>query len=174
MSKCERCGSKRMAVKFKDKKYICFKCLKELGYEHPLKEAHYLGLQTTVDILHPEIKWERQRQETVERRSDRLHISPAQYKALESANATEFEMKLFSRLCLLLNDEGVPSNDLNVAPGENGSLLVIKDGEAVIEYKGQPDIKWIILSDDPGNKIRFGQLSRLNSLSERIVSIIGR
>lgn len=179
MSKCERCGSGRMswwsgAIKFKDGKYICVKCLKELGREHPLKDAYYLKLHTSEEILHPEIKWEKQRQEEFEVNSLKLGISPSQYEALENANATDFEMKLFSRICLLLDDEGVSSCDLVVSSGTNGSLLIMKDGEVVIEYKGKPDLKWIMLSDDPDNKIRFGQLSKLNSLADRIISIVGQ
>ena len=55
MAKCERCGRGGMgvlhyAIKFKDKKYVCFKCLKEFGYK-PLKEASYLTLQTSDEVL---------------------------------------------------------------------------------------------------------------------------
>lgn len=58
MSKCERCGLGglrflRGAIKFKDKKYICVKCLKELGHDHPLKDAYYLSLSTSDEILRP-------------------------------------------------------------------------------------------------------------------------
>ena len=109
MAKCEKCGSGRMSwwsggIKFKDKKYICVKCLKELGHEHPLKDASILALQTSEDILHLEIRWAR-------------------------------------------------------------------EDVLLLEYKGEPQIKWIRLSDDPDNKIRFGQLSKLNALADRIVAI---
>ena len=67
MAKCEKCGSStlfRTAVKFQDNKFICVKCLKELGHEHPVKEAFYLSMHTSEDILHPEIKWARERVDT--------------------------------------------------------------------------------------------------------------
>ena len=176
MSKCERCGVGgigliRSGVKFKDKKYICVQCLKELGHEHPIKEAYYLSLHTSEDILHPEIRWARERQETSERRADRLDITPEQYDFLDKANATDFEIKFFSRLCAILDDEGCSSAALAVGSGTNGSLLVLLDGTVLLEYKGEPQIKWIRLSDDPDNKIRFGQLSKLNSLADRIVAL---
>lgn len=176
MSKCERCGVGgigliRSGVKFKDKKYICVQCLKELGHEHPIKDAYYLSLHTSEDILHPEIRWEREWRETCRRRAERLDITPDQYEALDKALATDFEIKLFSRLCALLDDEGCSSETLTVSSGSNGSLLVLLNGTVLLEYKGEPQIKWIRLSDDPDNKIRFGQLSKLNSLADRIVAL---
>lgn len=176
MSKCERCGVGgigliRSGVKFKDKKYICVQCLKELGHEHPIKEAYYLSLHTSEDILHPEIRWAQERQETIERRADRLDITPDQYEALDKALATDFEIKLFSRLCALLDDEGCSSETLTVSSGSDGSLLVLLNGTVLLEYKGEPQVKWIRLSDDPDNKIRFGQLSKLNALIDRIADL---
>lgn len=58
MAKCERCGLGGMgvlrgAVKFKDKKYICVKCLKELGHDHPVRDAYYLSLRSSDEILRP-------------------------------------------------------------------------------------------------------------------------
>lgn len=58
MAKCEKCGSGRMswwsgAIKFKDGKYICVKCLKELGHEHPLRDASILALRTSDEVLDP-------------------------------------------------------------------------------------------------------------------------
>ena len=57
-AKCECCGSGRMswglgAIKFKDGKYICVKCLKALGHERPLKDAYYLGLHDSAEIINP-------------------------------------------------------------------------------------------------------------------------
>ena len=177
MANCEKCGRSGMgllhsAIKFKDKKYICVKCLKELGHAHPIKDASILSLSTSEDILHPEIKWQREQADAIDRRSTRIGISPAQYSALEQANATEFEFKIFARICALLGDEGVKSDELVISPGENGSLLVMKNGIVLIEFKGEPDIKWIRLSDDPDNKIRFGQVGRLNGLADRIVNMV--
>lgn len=176
MAKCEKCGSGRMswwsgAIKFKDGKYICVKCLKELGHEHPLKEASYLSLQTSEDILHPEVRWAREWEETCKRRADRLAISPAQYNSLDKSGATDFEMGLFSRLCAILEDEGCDADRLVVTSGGGGSLMVFLGDILLLEYKGEPQIKWIRLSDDPDNKVRFGQLSKLNSLADRIVAI---
>ena len=176
MANCEKCGRGGMglihgAVKFKDKKYICIKCLKELGHDHPFRDAYYLSLQTSEDILHPEIRWERQRQEDCRRRAARLDITPAQYDALDKAQATDFEVKVFSRLCALLEDEGCSSAALTVSSGTNGSLIVLLDGTVLLEYKGEPQVKWIRLSDDPDSKIRFGQLSKLNSLADRIAAL---
>lgn len=176
MAQCEKCGRGGMglihtAVRFKDKKYICVNCLKELGYDHPVKEATYLSLHTSEEILHPEIRWKQQAQETNQRRGDRLGIEPDQYGALDKANATDFEIKLFARVCALLRDEGCDTSVLSVAPGNNGSLIVMKEGTVILEYKGEPDIKWIRLADDPDNKVRFGQLSKLNALADRIIEI---
>lgn len=176
MSKCERCGVGgigliRSGVKFKDKKYICVQCLKELGHEHPIKDAYYLSLHTSEDILHPEIRWEQEWRETCRRRAERLDITPDQYEALDKALATDFEIKLFSRLCALLDDEGCSSETLTVSSGSDGSLLVLLNGTVLLEYKGEPQVKWIRLSDDPDNKIRFGQLSKLNALVDRIADL---
>ena len=176
MSKCERCGAGGIGlihsgVKFKDKKYICIKCLKELGHDHPVRDAYYLSLQTSEDILHPEIRWEHQRQEDCRRRAERFDITPVQYDALDKAQATDFEVKVFSRLCALLEDEGCSSAALTVSSGTNGSLIVLLDGTVLLEFKGEPQVKWVRLSDDPDSKIRFGQLSKLNSLADRIVSL---
>lgn len=176
MAKCERCGSGRMswwsgALKCKDGKYICVKCLKELGHEHPFKDAYYLSLYTSEDIIHPEIRWAREWQETCRKEAARLDITSAQYDALYKANATEFEIKLFSRLCALLEDESCDSSALAISSGENGALYVLLDDVIILEYKGEPQIKWIRLYDDPENKIRFGQLSKLNSLADRIAAL---
>lgn len=176
MANCERCGRSGMglihgAVKFKDRKYVCVKCLKELGYDHPVKDAYYLSLQTSEDILHPEIRRERQRQEDCRRRAERLDITPVQCDALDKAQATDFEVKVFSRLCALLEDEGCSSAALTVSSGTNGSLIVLLDGTVLLEYKGEPQVKWVRLSDDPDSKIRFGQLSKLNILADRIVAL---
>lgn len=176
MANCEKCGRSGMglihgAVKFKDKKYICVKCLKELGHDHPVRDSYYLSLHTSEDILHPEIRLERERQEDCRRRAERLDITPAQYDALDKALATDFEIKLFSRLCAILEDEGCSSAALTVSSGTNGSLMVLLDGTVLLEYKGEPQVKWIRLSDDPDSKIRFGQLSKLNSLADRIAAL---
>lgn len=176
MAVCERCGRGAMkvlhnAVRCKDRKYICVRCLKELGHAHPYRDAYYLSLKTSEEILHPEISWERQRQEDCERHAERLDITPEQYASLDKANATDFEIRLFSRLCALLEDEGCDTAALTISSGSNGSLLVLLDGTVLLEYKGEPQVKWIRLSDDPDSKIRFGQLSKLNSLADRIAEL---
>ena len=159
------------AVKTQDKKLICIKCLKELGWEHPYKDAVIIHASTAEDLIHPERKWQRDQAAAINRRSARRGISPAQYYALDQANSTEFEFKVFARICALLDDEGVDSQDLVISSGDNGSLLVMKDGTVLIEYKGEPDIKWIILADEPDNKIRFAQVGKLNGLADRIANI---
>lgn len=175
MAKCERCGRGGMrtihsAVKFKDGKCICVKCLKELGHEHPIKDAFYLQLRSSEDILHPEIMWARERAEMCRRRAERLDITPAQYDALDRNGATDFEIKIFSRLCALLEDEGCDTSDLVVISAGDGALYVMQGDAVLLEFKGEPNIKWIRFPDDPDNKIRFGQLSKLNSLIDRIVA----
>lgn len=175
MTKCEKCGRSiglfGTSVKFKDGKFICTKCLKELGHEHPVQDALYLSMHTSEDILHPEIAQARKWNEDCERRAARLFISTDQYKMLDNGGATEFEFKLFSRVCQILDDEGCDSSVLTLGEDGSGSLFVLKDGKTVLEYKGEPDLKWIRLADAPDNKIRFGQLSKLNSLADRIVAI---
>ena len=173
MATCERCGKLLLggSVRFKDRKYICVKCLKELGQEHPIKDAWLLSMQTSEDILHPEIKWARERHETCIRRAERFDITPEQYDALDRLNATDFEIKIFSRICAYLDDDGCSSKALSIVPGENGSIYVLLDGTVLIEYKGEPQVKWIRLFDDPDQKIRFGQLSRLNSLADRMAAL---
>ena len=176
MAECARCGRGYWsmltgAVKTQDKKLICIKCLKELGWEHPYKDAVIIHCHTAEDLIHPERKWQRDYAAAINRRAARLEISPAQYYSLDQANATEFEFKVFARICALLEDEKVDSKDLVVAPGDNGSLLVMKDGTVLIEYRGDPNIKWIRLSDEPDNKIRFAQVGKLNGLADRIIKI---
>lgn len=173
---CEVCGRGRFAclsgiIKFKDKKYICCRCLKQFGQDHPLRDASILALRTTEDILHPELRWQNQAEENARRYAAKYEITPAQFSALDKANATEFEMKLFSRICAILDDELIDTQNLIIESGQNGSLLVLKDDVVLLEYKGEPNLKWIILSDNPGEKIRFGQLSRLNALADRIVEL---
>lgn len=176
MANCERCkkggiGLTRSGIKFKDKKYICMKCLKELGHDHPLKNVAYLSSHTSEEILHPEITWERDRLASLGRDANRLGITSDQVAALNAAHATEFEMNLFSHLCALLRDEGCSCSSLFISPGDDGSLYVLQDDTVLMQYKGEPDIKWIILPDEPDNKIRFARVSKLNSLADRIVAI---
>lgn len=176
MAICERCGRGGMrtihgAIKFKDGKCICIKCLKELGREHPYKDAFYLQLKTSEEILRPEISQAKKWDEDCARRAARLYISTDQYKMLYNGNATEFEFKLFSRICQILDDEGCDSSVLTLGENGSGSLFVLKGDKMILEYKGEPDIKWLRLADAPDSKIRFGQLSKLNSLADRIVTI---
>ena len=172
MAKCERCGSGRMswwqgAVKFKDKKYVCVKCLKELGHEHPLKDAYYLGMKTSDEILHPEI-YEAQRNEAYWRsEASKYDISVNHYKSLLNAGATDFEMKFFARMCHLLEDERCDTSRIAVAPGAVHSLLLMIDGVVFAEFRGDKDVKWIRIQD--GEKIRVGNSAKLNSLIPQLV-----
>ena len=176
MAKCAKCGIRgvglvRAGYRFSDGYYVCVPCALELGFKkewigNPCFCYRYEDVKNGLNAY-----YQRKRADDINRRAARMEISPAQYYSLDQANATEFEFKVFARVCALLDDEGVKSTPLQVAPGTNGSLLVMKDGTVLIEYKGEPDIKWIRLSDDPDNKIRFAQVGKLNSLADRIVSI---
>ena len=177
MAKCERCGIGgigliRSGYKYSDGKYTCIPCALELGFKkdgikNPCAYFRYEDVKNGLAAY-----YERKGADDINRRSARIGISPAQYYALEQAGATEFEFKVFARICALLDDEGVESQDLTISSGDNGSLLVMKDGTVLMEYKGEPDIKWIRLSDDPENKIRFAQVGKLNGLADRIVNIV--
>lgn len=176
MAKCARCGIGglgliRTGYRFSDGKYVCVPCALDLGFKksgikNPCIYYRYDDVKDGLAAYH-----NKQHQDAVKRRSARMDISPAQYEALDNANATEFEFKVFARICALLDDEGVDSAPLQVALGQNGSLFIVNNGKALIEYKGEPDIKWIRLADDPDSKIRFGQLGKLNSLADRIVTL---
>ena len=176
MAKCARCGIGglgliRTGYRFSDGKYVCVPCALELGFEKQgiKNPCAYYRYEDVKDGL--QAYWDRRNADAINRRAARMDISPTQYEALDNANATEFEFKVFARICALLDDEGVDSTPLQVALGTNGSLLVMKEGTVLIEYKGEPDIKWIRLADEPDKKIRFGQIGRLNGLADRIVEL---
>ena len=172
MARCERCGAGRMSclqgiVKFKDKKYICVRCLKELGHEHPIKDAYIFSLKTTDEILHPEEYAAKKRLESYSYESRKIGISVEQYTALQECGATDFEIKFFSRMCHLLDDEGCNPNKIVVASGSGHSLLLLLDGVVFVEFRGDKDVKWIRIQD--GEKIRVGNSARLNSLVPQLV-----
>lgn len=180
MAKCIRCGRGGMgvlhsAIKLKGGVRICFRCYKELGFD-PLQDlslAHLL--YSWDDIKDGREEMDARRMSDLIDRTNRdealrFGLSPAHYKQLAAAGATPQEMRIMSVLCNVLVDEGCDPSALDVAPGSNGSLIVMVDGVAFIQYKSDSGVKWIILPNESGEKIRIAGPARLNTLALRLAA----
>ena len=171
MLKCIKCGGSfftRGRIKLADAE-ICFKCFDALGFDHKM------GIYTGSTYKWEEIKdgkdeynrrrWEKSNREA----AASIGILYPHWQQLTSAIATDLEFKLFSAMCAIWEDEGCDVSRLVISPGDRGSLLVLLDDVVVLEYKGEPQVRWIRFPDSP-EKVRIGNSARINSLAARLVA----
>lgn len=175
MAKCKRCGKStalRGHVKIKDAD-LCGVCFKELGFEkRDLLTAsiyEYEAIKNGRDAYYFNSIKARADQYDVEH-ADKYGISLKHYQQLDKAGATDNEMKIFAAICAVLNDEGLETDPILIAPGDNGSLLLMIDGIIMLQYKSEPNVKWILLPNESDEKIRIGGVARMNSLAPRLVA----
>lgn len=164
MAKCVRCGRNLLVgrIKLADAD-ICKKCLDELGFGDRIDNT-VGSLYRWEDVRNGiQAYWDRQSAKTAASKG----LSLAHYKQLNAAGSTELEDKLFAAMCAIWRDEGCDVSRLVISPGSNGSLLVLLDDVVVLEYKGEPQVRWILFPDSP-DKVRIGNSARINSLAKRV------
>lgn len=173
MKKCIRCGASfltHMKITLKDA-YICGKCSKELGFD---KDFFLASSQYTYDQIKDgrEALVNRQIQERIDQADSdeafKLGITVKQLRQLEAAGPTSMETKIFVMICALLRDEDRDPDLIDVALGDNGSLLLMVDGVIFIRYKADSGVKWIVFENESEEKIRISGAARLNSYAPRI------
>ena len=144
---------------------ICFKCFDDLGFDH--KTGIYTGSLYKWEDIKDGIQsvWDKQNAKT----AASMGLTFPHWKQLTAAFATDLEFKLFSAMCAIWKDERCDVSALSISPGENGSLLVLLDDVVVLEYKGEPQVRWILFPDSE-KKVRIGNSARINGLADRIVS----
>ena len=170
MAKCIKCGGSfltRGRIKLADAD-ICFKCFDELGFDH--KTGVYTGKTYKWDDIKDGFKAMQARKYAAMKaqEADELGISVKQFKQLDNANATDMEIKIFSKICAVLLDDDRDPDLIDVSLGDNGSLLLMVDGVVFIRYKADSGVKWIIFENESPEKIRIQGAGRINSLAPRI------
>lgn len=172
MAKCVKCGGSfltRGRIKLADAD-ICFKCFDSLGFNH--KTGIYAGSTYKWDDIKDgfDAMMAREHAKKTAMEAFGLGLTPKIYKQLNKAEATDPEIRLMSAICALLSDEDRDIDALNVALGNNGSLLVMIDGVVIIEYKSDSGVKWIRLPHESDEKLRITGPASLNKLASRIVA----
>lgn len=166
MAKCKNCGKSMLLgrIKLADAE-ICPTCIEALGFGDRISNQN--GSLYRWDDVKDGIQayWDRQNAKT----AASMGLTLKHYKQLLAAAATDLEEKLFSAMCAIWKDEGCRVSRLDIAPGGNGSLLVLLDGTVVLQYKGERQVRWILFPDDP-DKVRIGNSGRINSLAKRITA----
>lgn len=173
MKKCARCGASfltHMKITLKDA-FICGKCAKELGFD---RDFYLTSSIYTYDEIKDgrEALFNRQIQERIyqsdKEEAYKLGITVKQFRQLEATGPTSMETKIFSTICAILRDEDRDPDLIDVALGDNGSLLLMVDGVIFIRYKSDSGVKWIVFENESEEKIRIAGAARLNSLAPRI------
>lgn len=168
MDKCVRCNNSflmRRKVKLKDA-LICGKCYNELGFDNYLISELYRW----DDIKNGrEAYWELENQKSLKKEADKQGLSVPHYRQLTKIGATDMEVKIFASIYALLKDEGKDADTVEIALGDNGSVLLSIDGIIFITYKADGGIKWINFENEDTEKIRIGGAGRMSSLAPRIV-----
>lgn len=175
MAKCLRCGKSTIVrghVALSDGA-ICTPCFKKLGFK--LSDTATASIYHYADIKDGrDAYYEKAIKESAEQydrdQADKYGLSVGHYLQLEKAGATDNEMKIFSAICAILNDEGIETDPILIAPGDNGSLLLLIDGVIMLQYKSEPNVKWILFPNESEEKIRIGGVARMNSMAPRIVA----
>ena len=176
MAKCVRCdrgglGLLHSAIRLKDGNFICFKCFKELGYEPKdyITTAPYM--LSWNDIKDGRDAAGRKRQlQILEAGANDYGLDQKHYKQLFDADATDNEMKIFKAIMEILEDEDLDTDPLDISLADNGSLHVFLDGVLIIQYKSEPDVKWIIFPHESYEKIRIGGVAKIrNSLAPKVI-----
>lgn len=175
MAKCQKCGRGGVGLivpgmLFSDRKYVCFDCARELGFNPKEDYKSSFNLWSYEEIKDGLDAYNRRRWDKLNARdAASLGLSFTHWKQLKAAQATDLEFKLFSAMCAIWEDERCDASALSIAPGENGSLLVFLDDVVVLEYKGEPQVRWIFFPDSE-KKVRIGNSARINGLADRLVS----
>lgn len=175
--KCARCG-KGIGVVRRGQPiadgYICYGCLDEMGYDN--KEFKRSAKRWTLSYQDlkdgPAAYYEKSAKEFSDKydagEAAKFGIDLTHYKQLDSAQATENEIKIFAAICSVLADDGYDVDPLHIEPGTNGSLMIMLDDAVMMEYKSEPSVKWIRFPNESEEKIRIGGVGRINSLAPRI------
>ena len=172
MAKCVRCGKSffgRIKIKLADAE-ICGKCYDELGFNH--KTGIYTGslykwndIKDGYDAMRAKENTKRLAAEAAE-----AGLNLKLYKQLNAAGATLPETRILSTICAVLLDEKRDVDVVDVALGDNGSLLLMIDGVVFIEYKSDSGVKWIRFENEGEEKVRITGPARINAMASRIVA----
>jgi len=172
MSKCIRCGKSfltRGKIKLADAE-ICYKCFDELGFDH--KTGIYTGslhkweeIKDGADVMNQR-KWDAE----ATKKAEAIGLNLKLYRQINRAEATDPEIRLLSAICSVLADEGRDIDAIDVALGDNGSLLLMIDGVVFIEYKSDSGVKWIRFNNEGEDKIRITGPAKINALASRVVA----
>ena len=172
MAKCIRCGKSfltRGRIKLADAD-ICYKCFDELGFDH--KTGIYTGSLHKWDEIKDGAAVMNQRKWDAEatKKAEAIGLNLKLYRQLNRAGATDPEIRLLSAICSVLADEGRDIDVIDVALGDNGSLLLMIDGVVFIEYKSDSGVKWIRFDNEGEEKLRITGPARINALASRVVA----
>lgn len=172
MSKCVRCGKSfltRGKIKLADAE-ICFKCYDELGFDH--KVGIYGGdphkweeIKDGRDVMYARENAKKNAQEAAN-----LGLTPKLYEQIKSFEMTNLEVKVLRAICSTLSDEDRDIDVLDVALGDNGSVILLIDDVVIIEYKLDEGVKWIRLLNESDEKIRITGAAVINKMADRIVA----
>ena len=174
MAKCLKCGKSTLIkghVKLADGA-ICTPCFLSLGFK--------LGDVTTssqykYDDIKDGLEEMRNRRlaatiaRTNQAEADKIGVNVKMIKQLDKAGATDPERRLLGAICSVLEDEGRDTDVIDVALGDNGSLLLMIDGVVFIRYKSDAGVKWIDFENEGGEKIRITGPARINAMADRVV-----
>ena len=174
MAKCMKCGKSTLVkghVKLADGA-ICTPCFRSLGFKlgdvttssqykyDDIKDGHDAMIQRR--ILETAARADRSEAED-------LGITIKLVRQLDKAGATDPERRILGAICAVLADESRDIDVIDVALGDNGSLLLMIDGVVFIRYKSDAGVKWIAFENEGGEKIRITGPARINAMADRIV-----
>ena len=174
MAKCMKCGKSTLVkghVKLSDGA-ICTPCFLSLGFK--IRDAA-TSSQYKYDDIKDGLEAMRHRSilETAERADKaeayELGITIKMIRQLDQAGATDPERRLLGAICAVLEDEGRDTDAIDVALGDNGSLLLMIDGVVFVRYKSDAGVKWIAFENEGGDKIRITGPARINAMADRVV-----
>lgn len=170
MAKCIKCGGSfltRGRIKLADAD-ICFKCFDSLGFDH--KTGIYTGKTYSWNDIKDGADALLARRHAAQnaREASKLGVSEEQYKQLYNADATDREIEIFTLICNLLRDEDRDPDPIDVALGDNGSLLLMIDGVVFIRYKYDSGVKWISFENESSEKVRISGPAQLSNYARRV------
>ena len=174
MAKCINCGKNTLVrghVKLADAA-ICTPCFKSLGFK--LSDVTLASMYRYEDIKDgKDAYYSKQSKERSDRYNaelaEKYRISTKHYKQLDAAGSTDNEIKIFAAICAVLEDEGYDTTNLNVTLADDNSLFVLVGDAIMLQYKSEPDVKWIRFLNESNEKIRIGGSRIINSMAPRIV-----
>ena len=174
MAKCINCGKNTLVrghVKLADSA-ICTPCFRSLGFK--LNETAMASMYSYEEIKDGKDAYYSKRAKAHadhdnQMEADKYRISVKNLKQLNAAGSTDNEIKIFSAICAVLEDEGCDTEDLNVTLADDNSLFVLVGDAIMLQYKSEPDVKWIRFLNESNEKIRIGGSRIINSMAPRIV-----